>query len=73
VDLARWWASLRLGRNGLPRLSGVEDYEIALATYRTACERWFTMPITLPQGARVIQDSRRLRIVSSDQGRQGGR
>jgi hypothetical protein len=30
------------------------------------------MPITLRQGARVIEDSRRLRLAWSDQGRQGG-
>jgi hypothetical protein len=42
---------------------GVEDYELALATYRAACLRWPGTPITLRQGARVIEDSRRLRVV----------
>jgi len=28
-----------------------------------ACERWPGTPITLRQGARVIEDSRRLRVV----------
>jgi hypothetical protein len=30
-----------------------------------ACERWPGTPITLRQGARVIEDGRRLRVVSS--------
>jgi hypothetical protein len=36
----------------------------ALATYRAACERWPGTPVTLRQGARVIEDSRRLRAVN---------
>jgi hypothetical protein len=32
---------------------------------RAACQRWPGIPITLRQGARVIEDSRRLRVVSS--------
>jgi hypothetical protein len=43
--------------------AGIEDYELALATYQAACERWPGPPITLRQGARVIEDSRRLRVV----------
>ena len=52
--------SLKAGRNRLcksplrsspkSRLSvfaGVEDYQVALATYRAACERWPGIPITL--------------------------
>jgi len=27
--------------------AGVEDYQVALATYRAACERWPGIPITL--------------------------
>ena len=46
-------------------VAGVEDYEVALVTYRAACQRWPGIPITLRQGARVIEDSRRLRVVSS--------
>jgi hypothetical protein len=53
--------------------SGVEDYELAMVTYRAAIERWLNTPITLQQGARVIEDSRRLRLAWSDKGRQGGR
>jgi hypothetical protein len=54
-------------------VAGVEDYQVALATFRASCERWPGTPITLRQGARVIKDSRRLRMVWSDKGRQGGR
>jgi hypothetical protein len=34
-------------------------------TYRAAVARWPGARITLRQGARVIEDSRRLRVVSS--------
>jgi hypothetical protein len=35
-------------------VAGVEDYQVAPATYRrAACERWPGTPITLRQGARV--------------------
>jgi len=37
-------------------VAGVEDYQVALATFRAACERWPGTPITLRQGARVIED-----------------
>jgi len=43
----------------LEHAAGVEDYEIAEATYQATLKRW----ITMRQGARVIQDSRRLRVV----------
>jgi hypothetical protein len=54
-------------------VAGVEDYQVALATFRAACERWPGTPITSRQGACVIEDSRRLRLVWPDKGRQGGR
>jgi hypothetical protein len=44
-------------------VAGVEDYQVALATYRAASERWPGTPITLRHGARVIEDSRRLRLI----------
>ena len=53
------------GESIVEYVAGVEDYQVALATYRAACERWPGTPITLRQGARVIEDSRRLRVVSS--------
>jgi hypothetical protein len=56
-------------------IGGVEDYQLALATYRAACERWPGAPITLRQGARVIEDSRRTRTAlwSGKGSREGGR
>ena len=53
------------GESIVEHVASVEDYQVALATYRAACERWPGTPITLRQGARVIEDSRRLREVSS--------
>jgi hypothetical protein len=44
-------------------VAGIEDYHVAPATYRAACQRWPGIAITLRQGARVIEDSRCLRIV----------
>src|SRR5262245_16731961 len=53
------------GESIVEHVAGIEDYQVALATYRAVCERWPSTPITLRQGARVIEDSRRLRVVSS--------
>jgi predicted GNAT family N-acyltransferase len=38
-------------------------HRLAMAAYRAAIERWPNTPITLRQGARVIEDSRRLRLA----------
>jgi len=61
------------GENIVEHVAGIEDYQLAVAAFHAACERWPGTPITLRQGARVIEDSRRLRIARSDEGRQGGR
>jgi hypothetical protein len=42
-------------------LAGVEDLQVAKATYLAACQRWPGTPITLRQGTRVIEDSRQTR------------
>ena len=70
IDL--WTAD---GESIVEHVAGVEDYQFALATYRAACERWPGTLITLRQGARVIEDSRRMRTASwSNKGsREGGR
>jgi hypothetical protein len=39
------------GESIVEHVAGVEDYQIALATYRAACERWPGTPITLRQDA----------------------
>ena len=51
------------GESIVEQIAGVEDFDVALATFRGACQRWPGTPITLRQGARVIEDSRRVRLV----------
>ena len=51
------------GENVIEHLAGVEDPQVAMATYVAACQRWPRAPITLRQGSRVIEDSRRTRLV----------
>jgi hypothetical protein len=48
------------GESIVEHIAGVEDYQVVLATFRAACERWPGTPIILRQGARVIEASRRL-------------
>ena len=43
--------------------TGVEDYLLAEAVWREAIARWLGAAIILRQGARVVHDSRRPRIV----------
>jgi hypothetical protein len=40
-------------------VAGVDDFEVAEATYRAAVARWPTARITLRQGARVVHESGR--------------
>jgi hypothetical protein len=62
------------GASIIEHVAGVEDFQVAQATYRAAVERWPGAAITLRQGARVIEDSRRTRFASwADKGREGGR
>ena len=51
------------GENIIEHLAGVEDLHFAKATYVAACLRWPGAAITLRQGTRVIEDSRRTRLV----------
>lgn len=51
------------GESIVDHVAGVEDYEVARATYHAACQRWPGTPITLREGERVIEDSRRLRLA----------
>jgi hypothetical protein len=51
------------GESIVEHVAGIEDYPVALATYRAACQRWPGIPVTLRRGAQVIEDSRRLRVV----------
>jgi hypothetical protein len=62
------------GEQVIEHLAGIEDAQLAMATYRSAVRRWPGGVITLRQGARVIEDSRRTRTASwVDKGREGGR
>jgi hypothetical protein len=55
----------RDGERVIEHLAGVEDFKVAMATYRAACERWPGTVITLSQGARVIESPIRLRHEAS--------
>ena len=47
------------GNAVIEHVAWIEDFDVALAAYRAACLRWPGESITLRQGARVIEDSRR--------------
>jgi hypothetical protein len=54
-----------LDRNGeiVERLAGVEDFLLAKATWEAAIARWPKERIILRQATRVVEDSRRPRVV----------
>jgi hypothetical protein len=47
----------------LEHVAGLEDFELAVATYEAACKRWPNDPIMLRQGPRVVRDSRKTRLA----------
>jgi hypothetical protein len=51
------------GDNIVEHVAGVHDFEVAEATWLAAVKRWPKAIIILRQGARVVQDSRRPRVV----------
>ena len=51
------------GESVFEHVAGVEDYELARATYQAACQRWPGTPITLREGERVIEENRRMRLA----------
>ena len=53
------------GEKVIEHLAGIEDFQVAMATYRAACERWPGTAITLRQGARVIESPIRPRLDCS--------
>lgn len=57
-----------LDREGeiVEHLAGVEDSLLADATYEAALRRWPKVAIILRQGARVIRDSRKPRLVQRE-------
>jgi hypothetical protein len=48
------------GEHVVEHLAGIQDFELARATYRAACERWPGANITLRAGSAVIEDSRQV-------------
>jgi hypothetical protein len=51
------------GEDIIEHLAGVEHFQVVMATYRAGCECWPDTAITLRQGARVIEDTCRKRLV----------
>src|SRR6266851_1830009 len=49
------------GDSIVEHIAGVDDFEVAEATYRAAVARWPTARITLRQGARVVLESEQRR------------
>jgi len=45
------------GDSIVERVAGVDDFEVAEATYRAAVARWPLARITLRQGARVVYET----------------
>jgi hypothetical protein len=52
------------GEHVIEHLAGIEDSQLATATYHAACKRWPGTVITLRQGARVIEDNRQVLTAS---------
>jgi hypothetical protein len=46
------------GEHVIEHLAGIEDAQLALATYQAACKRRPGTVITLRQGAKVIENNR---------------
>jgi hypothetical protein len=46
------------GDSIVEHVAGVDDFEVAEATYRAAVARWPAARITLRQGIRVVHDTR---------------
>ena len=44
-------------------VAGIDDLVVARSAYEAACKRWPGEMITLRQGARVIEDSRKTRLA----------
>jgi hypothetical protein len=66
------------GESIVEHVAGAEDFQVAMATYYAARKRWPKAAMTLREGTRVIEDSRRSRIGTlfsfpwSEKGREGG-
>jgi hypothetical protein len=56
------------GDSIVEHVAGVDDFEVAEATYRAAVARWPAARITLRQGARVVHESGTPLAVTSRRG-----
>jgi hypothetical protein len=50
------------GETVVEHVAGVEDYQVALATYLAACQRWPGIPVTLRQATSVALGSKLVRF-----------
>ena len=55
------------GDSIIEHVAGVDDFEVAEATYRAAVARWLKARITLRQGIRVVHDTSRLVATAAAQ------
>ena len=53
----------RDGHTIMDHVAGSEDLMVAMAAYEAACRHWPGETITLRQGARVIEDSRKVGLA----------
>jgi hypothetical protein len=60
------WGYIDPGVSIVEHVAGVDDFEVAEATYRAAILRWPAARITLRQGARLIEDNTVSRQSISD-------
>jgi len=51
------------GEHVIEYLAGIEDFQLAMATYHAASKRWPGAAITLRQGAKVAEDNRQVRTA----------
>jgi hypothetical protein len=47
------------GKNIIEHLANIQDFELALGAYQFVLSRWPNASLTLRQGTRVIEDSRK--------------
>jgi hypothetical protein len=56
-DVERRLEAISAGVSIIEHVAGVDDFEVAEATYRAAIQRWPAARITLRQGIRVVHDT----------------